>query len=298
MSIQLMAFDMDGTLFRDDKTIDPRTKAAIKKAMDQGIHIALASGRDRTGVKDVVEELELEKDGENFLVLVNGQIIYDLKDQSVDLDDVLTPEDGRKIQTVCKKHGVEGIFCCGYDFYSYISTMGRLKKKIKNIFTGKPEDYGLATGKDYRNFIDLTDDQADFFQDINKVCLIKTPEFFESHLPQLRAELADYDLLLVGPNWLEIMPKGVSKASALDKIAHKLGFTMNEVMAFGDAENDIEMLQRAGLGIAMGNGMGTAKAAAKITTDTNMNNGIGKAIDAYLNGHEKELRHGTMELKD
>lgn len=67
-----------------------------------------------------------------------------------------------------------------------------------------------------------------------------------------KAALSDYDVLLVGPDWLEIMPKHVSKASALWKICDKLGISMNEVMAFGDAQNDLKMLQQVGIGVAMG----------------------------------------------
>ena len=71
---------------------------------------------------------------------------------------------------------------------------------------------------------------------------------------------------------------------ALEKIAAKNGYTMNEVMAFGDAENDIQMLKRAGVGVAMGNAMDEVKEIADIITDTNLNNGIGKIIDKMVLG--------------
>lgn len=293
MTIKMLAFDLDGTLLRSDKSIDYRTKEAIKRAMEKGIHIAIASGRDKNGCKFVYEPLGLDK-GNNFLALVNGQIIYDFAKKEYDLDHVLTPEDGLKIQVVCKKYGVEGIFCCGYDFYSYISKTGRMMKNIRSWFKGEPADYGLKSGQELRNFIDLDFKPYVFEQDINKVCLVKTPKFFEKNLDKLKEDLKDYDLLLVGPNWLEIMPKGVSKASALNQIAQSLGFTMNEVMAFGDAENDIEMLKKAGIGVAMGNAMDTAKQSADLVTDTNENNGIGKVIDALLDGKEEQLRQGVL----
>lgn len=293
MTIKMLAFDLDGTLLRSDKSIDYRTKEAIKRAMEKGIHIAIASGRDKNGCKFVYEPLGLDK-GNNFLALVNGQIIYDFAKKEYDLDHVLTPEDGLKIQEVCKKYGVEGIFCCGYDFYSYISKTGRMMKNIRSWFKGEPADYGLKSGQELRNFIDLDFKPYVFEQDINKVCLVKTPKFFEKNLDKLKEDLKDYDLLLVGPNWLEIMPKGVSKASALNQIAQSLGFTMNEVMAFGDAENDIEMLKKAGIGVAMGNAMDTAKQSADLVTDTNENNGIGKVIDALLDGKEEQLRQGVL----
>ena len=252
--IKCLAFDLDGTLLMDDKTMDPRTVDSIKQAMAKGIQIVIASGRDKNGCRFVYEPLGLEE-GNNYLALVNGQIIYDFKNKEYDLDDVLMPEDGIKIQQICKKFDVEGIFCCGYDFYSYLSTMNRLKKKIKEVVAGKPMDYGL-----------------------------KSEKFFKQNLDALKEALSDYDVLMVGPAWMEIMPKGVSKASALEKIAAKNGYTMNEVMAFGDAENDIQMLKRAGVGVAMGNAMDEVKEIADIITDTNLNNGIGKIIDKMVLG--------------
>ena len=148
--IKCLAFDLDGTLLMDDKTMDPRTVDSIKQAMAKGIQIIIASGRDKNGCRFVYEPLGLEE-GNNYLALVNGQIIYDFKNKEYDLDDVLMPEDGIKIQQICKKFDVEGIFCCGYDFYSYLSTMNRLKKKIKEVVAGKPMDYGWKISKLYKS---------------------------------------------------------------------------------------------------------------------------------------------------
>ncbi|MCF0259106.1 MAG: HAD family phosphatase [Erysipelotrichaceae bacterium] len=295
MSIKLLAFDLDGTLLRKDKTVDPRTIEAIKKAMDAGIHVALATGRDKNGCQFVIDQLGLDKEGrQNYLALVNGQMIYDFQNKEYDLDDVLNADDGLRIQAVCAKYGVEGIFCCGYDFYSYLSRINRIKKNIRRMMNGKSADYGLAAQSEKRNFIDLDLKPYIFTQDINKVCLIKPGPFFAENLEKMSAELPEYQMLMVGPEWVEIMPKGVSKASALEKIAERIGCSMNEVMAFGDAENDMEMIQKAGLGVAMGNGMDILKDNADLVTDTNMNNGIGKAIDALLAGQEDLLRQGIL----
>ena len=143
MTIKCLAFDLDGTLLLDgSKKIDPRTFDSIQKAMAQGMHVVIASGRDKNGCKFVYEPLGLEN-GNHFLALVNGQVVYDFENKEYDLDDVLTAEDGVKIQKVCKEFGVEGIFQCGYDFYSYISSLNRVKKKVKNAILGEPDDYGL-----------------------------------------------------------------------------------------------------------------------------------------------------------
>ena len=235
MTIKCLAFDLDGTLLLDEsKKMDPRTVDSIQRAMAQGMHIVIASGRDKNGCQ------------------------------------------------------------CGYDFYSYISSLNRVKKKVKNAILGEPDDYGLKDGKENRNFIDLPFEEIRLTQDINKVIMVHSPRFFEKNFEGIKAALSDYDVLLIGPDWLEIMPKHVTKASALWKICDKLGISMNEVMAFGDAQNDLKMLQQVGIGVAMGNAMDEAKYAATVITDTNMNNGIGKAIDALLAGKEMDLRKGLL----
>lgn len=292
MIIRCLAFDLDGTLLTDQKEIDPRTKASIFRAKEAGMHIVIASGRDKNGTAFVYEPLGLE-DGPHYLALVNGQIIYDFQKKEYDLDDVLLPEDGLKIQQVCRQFDIEGIFCCGYDFYSYVSEENRKKKIEREKTEGQPMDYGLKKGGPHRNFIDLPYEKIKLTQDINKVIMVHTAQFFEEHLEELKEALSDYDVMLIGPDWLEIMPKGVSKASALRKIAKRGGFSMEEVMAFGDAQNDLPMLKEAGIGVAMGNAMDEAKAVADYICDTNMNNGIGKTIDLLLAGKEMDLRKET-----
>lgn len=290
MTIKCLAFDLDGTLLMDDKTIDPRTKSSIQKAIQKGMHIIIASGRDKNGTAFVYEPLGLDK-GNHYLALVNGQIIYDFQNKEYDLDDVLLPEDGLKIQQVCRQFDVEGIFCCGYDFYSYISETGRKKKAQREKEKGVPMDYGLKKGGPNRNFIDLPYEEIKLNQDINKVVLVHDEKFFEKNIDALRQTLSDYDVLMVGKDWMEIMPKGVSKASALKKIAKKAGFTMDEIMAFGDAQNDIQMIEEVGIGVAMGNAMEELKQVADYVTDTNMNNGVGKTIDLLLAGKEMDFYH-------
>ncbi len=112
--------------------------------------------------------------------------------------------------------------------------------------------------------------------------LVHTQRYFRRHLNEIRDLLKDYDLLEVGPQWIEIMPKNVNKASALAHIAKENGFTLDEVIAFGDAENDIEMIRRCGYGIAMGNAMQQVKDVAFAQTATNEEQGIAKALATYV----------------
>lgn len=280
MAIKLIAVDLDGTLLTSEKTIDEVTKQKLIQAQEMGISITIATGRDKGGIDFVYEPLELEHRGNNFVAGVNGQIIYDFHKKEYFVDRVLDGSDAKKIMALGKKYNFEVISCCGYDFYDLISKRLKAVKRLRSMLIGQPMDYGFNQGK--RNFISIDDPNYEITQDVNKFVLIQSASFFKRHLPHLRKELAEYELLEVGPAWIEVMPKGVSKASALLKIGEILGITTEEMMAFGDAENDMEMLQTVKYGIAMGNAMDSLKKVAYDITDTNDNQGIAKALDKYI----------------
>ena len=100
---------------------------------------------------------------------------------------------------------------------------------------------------------------------------------------QAKRDLQDrYWLGLTTPKWLELMPLGITKGSGLTALAEMLDIPMHDVMAFGDGENDIEMLQAAGIGIAMGNAMPEVKAAADEVSSGNNEDGIAEALQKYF----------------
>lgn len=98
-------------------------------------------------------------------------------------------------------------------------------------------------------------------------------------------ELSHYDDLELTnsmPTNIEINPKGVNKASALQTVCGELGITMDNVMAAGDSLNDIKMIQEAGIGVSMGNAQEAVKNVADYVTDTNNQHGVGKAIEKFV----------------
>ncbi|WP_010094173.1 HAD-IIB family hydrolase, partial [Ornithinibacillus scapharcae] len=93
---------------------------------------------------------------------------------------------------------------------------------------------------------------------------------------------ADLEITNSIPTNIEINPKGVSKASALNRVCREIGITMDEVMACGDSLNDMKMIQEAGVGVAMGNAQEAIKKVANHVTDTNDNFGVAKAIEHFV----------------
>lgn len=279
-NIKCIAMDLDGTLLRDDKTIDQETMKRLLMAQERGIIIIIATGRDKGGIDFVYEPLQLETKGNNYIAGVNGQIIYSFKKKEYWVDTVLHGDDAKAVMRVAHKYNCEAICCCGYDHYDLVSPSLKFFKKLRSIFHGRPMDYGMNQGK--RNFIEIHSPEYTIEQDINKIILIQTPKFFQKHLAQIRKELVGYDILKVGPAWIEVMPKGVNKGSAILQIAKEHGITKDEILCFGDAENDLSMMHQITHSIAMGNAMDVVKQAAFEVCDTNMNQGIAKTLDKYI----------------
>lgn len=279
MMIKMIALDLDGTLLTSQKTIDDETKKRLLEAQRRGIMITIATGRDKGGIDFVSKPLMLEN-GHNFVAGINGQIIYDFKKKEYFVDTVFNGSDATRILQLAKKMNFEVICCCGYDHYDYAGNLLKIKKKLRSMIYGQPMDYGFKQGK--RRFIPIHDANFKITQDINKFVLIQTEGYFKMHLSYLKEVLSDYDILSVGPAWIEIMPKGVSKGNALKKIAAENNIQLDEIMAFGDAENDISMMQMVKYGIAMGNAMESLKHYAYAITDTNDQMGIANALDRYI----------------
>lgn len=291
MSIKVLAFDLDGTLLLDGtKEIDPRTQASIERAIEQGMHICIASGRDRIGCKLGSDPLKLQN-GQHYLSVLNGRLIYDFQKEEYDISLTMSPQDGYYIQQVCKEYGLEAIICCGFDFYSFVpaATSDFRKHLLKKTF-GKPADYGFAFKDKHTSYTDLEYEPTMLSQSITKIMFIGKGAFYRAYRNELAEKLKNYELHMIGPRWMEIMPKGVHKAVSLEKIAQRCGCTVNEIMAFGDGMNDVEMLETVGIGVAMGNAMKQVQQRANLVTKTNNQNGIGIVIDALLEGKEEKLR--------
>ena len=126
----------------------------------------------------------------------------------------------------------------------------------------------------------------DRFAEVNK-CLV-----IEQHQPQnlinlekkFKQELGDQsDIIFTSTKLLEVLPKGITKVTGIQRLIDSLGIKMSEVMAFGDYDNDIEMLNAAGLGVVVENGSAAAKASADLIIGPCDQNGPAKFLENLMN---------------
>lgn len=273
MPIKLIALDMDGTLLDSDHvTVSERNLSALKAAADRGVKIAAASGRSWTLVQEIVEHLGCV----SYAVTANGANIRDIKTGATLGQTGMDREQSKAIVRILHKYHLS------YELYidseTYVERSDA--EGVRAIgFPPKFVDFFLRA-------VNQTDDML---AEIDK----GTPEKFDvfyvdpAQRPQVLAELtATGPFACAGAleDNLELNSLSANKGAALSALCAKLGITSDEVMAFGDADNDPEMLSWAGWSFAMANGTEAAKAAAKYHAPANTESGVGQMVEMYVLG--------------
>lgn len=288
--IQMIVMDMDGTLLTSENKISPKTKELLLRVQQQGVRLVLASGRSYCKLLEYAKELCMDAYG-GYLLEVNGLILYDLASGKRHIRKQMGRIEMEELFTYFRQWDVE--FMAQFDdgLYDYNPESIIKEKAEYRRIHNLGEDYPWTGGafalladnrKGYPN-IRYIDTWEEIDRRINKVSIAYHADVMAEVSAQAKRDLKDrYWLGLTTPKWLELMPLGITKGSGLQALVDMLGISMRDVMAFGDGENDIEMLQAAGIGIAMGNAMAEVKAAADEETDSNNDEGIFKALQKYF----------------
>lgn len=270
--IKLVAVDMDGTLLNSEKHCSKRTIEALKKAQDQGVIILPATGRAINGLPQELKDL-----GVRYGIFCNGATCYDRQEEKVLVANHFSVDEVITLLQLCEKYDAT------HDIYA--GGKGYCEKRyldhIEEYVTEKPIQKLV---KNTREAIDgsLTD-----FIIQNNISVEKINMFFKDLEER---EVARKELAQTGmaepvsslTNNLETGRAGCSKGVALEQLIPVLGLTREEVMACGDANNDLTMLKAAGFAVAMGNATEQVKESADYITDTNDEDGVAKAIEKFV----------------
>lgn len=272
---KLIAIDMDGTLLKEDRSISNSTKINLKKAAELGIKIVLTSGRPIQGIKNYLEELELIGE-DNYVIGLNGALICKTSDFSViSSNATLTGKDLKYIYSKVK------------DFKTYFHAFtnnGDLVNKESKFSEDEEKRLGLTV-----KVVDFLNDIKDE-DEILKAVLEEEKDVLDKITSEIPEELfKEYSVIRSVDFMLEFMNKGCNKAIGLEKLAQYLEISKKEIIAIGDADNDVEMIEYAGLGVAMGNAKDEIKKLANFVTKSNEEDGVSHVIDKFiLNPTEEE----------
>ena len=269
--IKLLAIDMDGTLLNEEKHIDTPQKEAVQKAIEAGIKVVLCTGRPLFGVLPVYGELELEKYNlDEYVILNNGCSLRKTTNWELLDNKEITREDVVYLDKLRKGYNLDLTVSNDNDYF---------------VVGDKANKYTIEDGK--LVYVDIkpisleeaTSGKHTFFKSMYLGEEEEIQRFKNDNENLLKDK---YDAVLSQIHIFEMLPFGTNKAAALKELAEKLGIEREEIMTIGDGNNDVEMLEFAGIGVAMGNGTESAKKAANYVTDTNENHGVAKAIEKYI----------------
>ncbi len=264
MPVKLLAMDLDGTLIADRRTLPPRTRAAIRAAVAQGVHVTLATGRAYEVTHPFVEALELTTP----TICYQGALIYHGRTgQTLHQESFALPLAHRLIYLARARRLALHLHFGGNGFYTDAATP--LSRR--------------TFGEVNASVIEVADLKQVTTTPPIKGMLVHQPDQVEAVVAQLQAELdGRLSVFRSQAELVEITSPSASKGRALAWLADYYGLPPSEVMAIGDHDNDIDMLAWAGLGVAMGNATAGAKAAANVIAPPVTEEGVVWAIEQFI----------------
>lgn len=275
--IKAIALDIDGTLTNDHKEISPRTKAALLAAQDQGVRLILATGRPAKGTEKYVQELALAEH-HGLVVAFNGSQVIDCQTHEVIYNRALTVIQSKAILNHAKQFDVIPMVALGD--YLYVNDVYH---NLLHLPTGDRNIIEYEARNDRLQLCEQPDLAAFVSEPINKILLAGQPEYLRANWHALAVPFAhDLNAMFTADFYFEFTNLGVDKGTALAHLLPLLGLTANELLAFGDDENDLAMLNYAGVGVAMANAKEKIRLAADEVTLTNNDDGIAASLAKHL----------------
>ncbi len=275
--ITVIALDLDGTLLNSAHEISPRTEQALKRAMAQGVEVILATGKTATSRHRPVNQLGLTTPGvySQGLVLLNsdGTIRYQ-----------------RDLAPGTARIAIEYIESIGGTIVAVADAGTRILSERVSSLTDFMVDHHEPDPELVGPLSGIVDSIP-----ITKLLIEANPADIETMREALRARLnGSATLVRSMPQLIEVLPKDASKGDGLRRLLDDLRIDPRHVLAMGDGENDIEMLQMAGIGIAMGNANERVKDAADYVTATNDEDGVALAVERFVLPPRKAASPGKL----
>ena len=269
--VKLIAMDLDGTLMAPDHiTVTEKTKQALEKAHNMGIKTVIATGRTLSIIGDVLKQVPFI----DYVIYSNGAVVYDrCKGENI-YTNYMPADIVDNVVDILESYPV---------YYELYANGTSNTQESKSAFF-KNKDLPAEFLDFYMQSLVNHDNLSEFAKNnaIEKINLFYFDGEFYNEIKEKLFAIDGIDKTSPVSGDIEMTFSGVNKGNALENMCKELCFTSDEVMAFGDADNDIEMLQYAGYGIAMGNASDECKEAAKYETLSNGEDGIAAAIEKFV----------------
>lgn len=267
--IKMVVSDMDGTLLHSDMSLSERNKEAIKKLKKQGIHFTIATGRPEQLLKEYMLDLQHMEP----VIMYNGSVIGHPFQQQRILDLRLDPNDVREIVDYCEEHDVI------YMLYTQTRLISKDNYRVQEFL-----ERNKTLPDNAHCIFEVIESKQDIstFDEINKVLIIE-------HDPTKRKMVQDmlkgHDKFTVASSqkaFVDINPLGANKGNALEVLADYYGLALQDIIVFGDQDNDESMLLKAGTSVAMSNASDKARRAASHHALSNNEDGFAVWVEEHI----------------
>ncbi|MBM0829329.1 Cof-type HAD-IIB family hydrolase [Staphylococcus epidermidis] len=267
MQPYLICLDLDGTLLNDNKEISPYTKQVLTELQQCGHYVMIATGRPYRASQMYYHELNMSTPVVNF----NGAFVHHPKANDFKvIHEVLDVEISKNIITALQQSHITNIIAEVKDYVFINSYDSRL---YEGFSMGNPK---IQTGN--------------LLENLNEAPTSLLVEAEEENIPEIKDMLTHfYAENIEHRRWgapfpvIEIVKRGINKARGIKHVQNYLNIADDHIIAFGDEDNDIEMIKFAAHGIAMANGLKDLKEIANETTFSNNEDGIGRYLNDFFN---------------
>lgn len=264
---KMLVLDLDDTLLRDDYSISDHTRKRLIQAQELGVKVVLASGRPTPAMLRYADELQLAH-YDSYMISFNGGVVTSMKTNSPVFETCLTRDEIHSLYDFSREHKVHIIT------YSHKGVISETESEYIDVELG-------LTGMPHHKV-------ASFKQEVNhtavKCILLENPEYLKQVENTLKAQRSDLSVARSKPFFLEVMPQGIDKAASIDRLAQQLGIAQKEIIAVGNAGNDLSMVQYAGLGVWVDNVSDELRHHADIVVASNNEDGVAEVVERFILG--------------
>lgn len=260
---KLLAIDIDDTLINDDKEITPGTREALVRAMESGVTVTLATGRMYASAKQQAAKLGLNVP----LITYQGSLVKNANDETVLYERAVPESAAIYLYELSKERGLH------------------IQAYVNDRLIAAEDNEKL------RDYCRLSNVGFEIEPDLSKLAALPSTKLLMIDEPELLDELQTELLPIIGdrvhitkskPHFLEFVHKEATKGHALRFLAEHIGCSMEQTIAIGDSWNDHEMIEAAGLGVAMGNAVEPLKRIADYVTLSNNEDGVKHVVDKFI----------------
>ena len=265
MQYKMLVLDMDDTLLTDDHKISELNKKALLEAQAKGVYVVLASGRPTSAMTAYAKELELDLNN-SYIISFNGAVISTVKDDLVLFEQKLTVEQIHELYDYSVKMKTHIIT---YLDGEIISETDSEFIEIEKEITGMPHNK-------VSSFKDTVTKPA------VKCILLAEPSYLKELEQDLKLAMPYLSVAMSKPFFLEVAQNGIDKAASIKILAEKLNIHQSEIIAVGNAGNDLTMVEYAGLGVWVDNVTPELRDRADVIVSSNNNDGVAEVVQRYI----------------